>query len=101
MDKPEMTPPTAFPELARLCEGLASTTKRLEKIALIAEFLKGLKEEEIVPASLFLSGRVFSESDPRVLEVGFALRFARITRVREDKGPEDIDTLAELRRLQG
>jgi DNA ligase 1 len=30
---------------------------------------------------------------------GFALRFARITRIREDKGPGQITTLAELRML--
>ncbi len=72
MDKPEMTPPADFSELARLCEGLASTTKRLEKIALISELLKGLDKKEIALASIFLSGRVFSESDPRSLEVGFA-----------------------------
>jgi DNA ligase-1 len=30
---------------------------------------------------------------------GFALRFARITRVREDKGPADATTLSELREL--
>jgi DNA ligase-1 len=30
---------------------------------------------------------------------GFALRFARITRIREDRGPEQIATLAELRSL--
>jgi DNA ligase-1 len=30
---------------------------------------------------------------------GFALRFARITRIREDKGPGQVTTLAELRSL--
>ena len=30
---------------------------------------------------------------------GFALRFARITKIREDKGPEQITTLEELRTL--
>lgn len=30
---------------------------------------------------------------------GFALRFARITRMRDDKGPEDADTLQKMREL--
>ena len=30
---------------------------------------------------------------------GFALRFARIVRIRDDKGPEDVDTYARLKDL--
>lgn len=30
---------------------------------------------------------------------GFALRFARITKIREDKAPEDVDTLGKVRAL--
>ncbi len=30
---------------------------------------------------------------------GFALRFARITRIRDDKGPEEADTIARIREL--
>lgn len=30
---------------------------------------------------------------------GFALRFARIARIRDDKGPEDVDTYARLKEL--
>ncbi|HEX7229641.1 MAG TPA: DNA ligase, partial [Candidatus Binatia bacterium] len=30
---------------------------------------------------------------------GFALRFARITRIRDDKGPRQITTLSELHAL--
>ncbi len=32
---------------------------------------------------------------------GYALRFPRILRLRDDKGPEEIDTLDTVRRLAG
>jgi DNA ligase-1 len=34
-----------------------------------------------------------------IYKSGFALRFARITRFREDKSPEDADTIIRLRQL--
>jgi len=30
---------------------------------------------------------------------GFALRFARIVRIRDDKGPQDVDTYERLKEL--
>jgi DNA ligase-1 len=63
---------TSFLELAKLCRGLESTTKRNEKTKLIGEFLKHVNPDEIALATLFLSGKAFPESDPRVLEVSYA-----------------------------
>ena len=61
---------TAFLELARLFEALEETTKRNEKKALISSFFQRLEKEEIQPVVSFLTGRVFPEADPRILEVG-------------------------------
>jgi DNA ligase-1 len=66
----EVTGYTSFLGLAKLFEDLESTTKRNEKKTLISSFLKRLEEEEIQPATSFLIGRVFPETDPRILEVG-------------------------------
>jgi DNA ligase 1 len=64
--------PRPFLDLANLCRALEATTKRNEKIALIAGFLRSLTPEEVGLAALFLSGKAFPESDPRVLEVSYA-----------------------------
>ncbi len=64
--------PRPFLELARLCRDLEGTNKRTEKIGLIGALLKRLAPEEIAQATLFLSGKAFPESDPRVLEVSYA-----------------------------
>ncbi len=69
MDPPALTP---FARLADLTDALAATTKRLEKRRLLAEFLRGLRREEVGPAILILTGRIFPESDAKVLNVGWA-----------------------------
>ena len=63
---------TQFVELANLCRSLEATTKRNEKIALISGFLKSVDKDEIPLATLFLAGKAFPESDPRVLEISYA-----------------------------
>ncbi len=67
-----MTRATPFLELAQLCRRVEATTKRNEKIALISTFLKSIGPEEVPLATLFLAGKAFPESDPRVLEISYA-----------------------------
>jgi DNA ligase-1 len=61
-----------FSELADLCEKLSRTTKRLEKVRMVSEFLKKLKREEIAPAVFLIVGEIFPESSSKTLEIGFA-----------------------------
>jgi len=63
---------TLFIELAKLCEKLAETTRRLEKVRMIGEFLKGLRKEEIGPAVLLIVGEIFPEASSKTLEIGYA-----------------------------
>jgi len=64
--------PTAFAAVARLCVGLAATSKRLEKRRLIAEFLRSLDREEVAPAVLLLAGKILPETEQRGLGLGGA-----------------------------
>jgi DNA ligase-1 len=57
-------------DLARLTQALAATPRRLEKVALVAEFLRRLVPDEVPWAVGFLAGRPFPASDPRVLNLG-------------------------------
>jgi len=63
---------TLFSELAELCESLSRTTKRLEKVRMVSEFLKKLRKEEIAPAVLLIVGEIFPEASSKTLEIGFA-----------------------------
>src|SRR5467141_4781460 len=63
---------TPFLELAQLCRKVEATSKRNEKIGLISAFLKAITQEEVPLSTLFLAGKAFPESDPRVLEISYA-----------------------------
>jgi hypothetical protein len=41
------------------CDDVAATTKKLEKVRLVAELLKSLPLEDAVHAAIFLTGRAF------------------------------------------
>src|SRR4051794_16457814 len=57
---------------AELCARLAGTTKKLEKRAWMADYLRELPVEAAASAVLYLSGTPFAEADGRQLSVGGA-----------------------------
>jgi len=62
---------TDFAELARTLDEISEESGRNAKIDLVSSFLKQVEQEEMRPSALFLGGRVFSERDPRVLNVSW------------------------------
>ena len=85
----------------------------------LGKTFKGLTDAEIIEMTKRLKGLAISEDrwrvvvEPKVVvEVAYneiqrspnyksrmALRFARITRIRDDKGPEDVDTIQRVREI--
>ena len=63
---------TSFATVVELVQRLEATSKRLEKRRLIANFLRALSRAEVGPAVLLLVAGIFPESDPKVLNIGFA-----------------------------
>src|SRR6266404_4507675 len=58
---------------ARTCDAIAATTKKLEKTALVAAYLRSLPLGEAAIAAIFLSGRPFPAYEEATLQVGGAL----------------------------
>jgi DNA ligase-1 len=59
--------------LAEACERVAGTSKKLEKIALVAEYLQAASQVEAAGSALFLSGRPFPVWEETTLQVGGSL----------------------------
>ena len=57
-------------KFAEACERIAGTTKKLEKIAIVADYLKSSPPEEASVAAVFLSGRPFPAWEETTLQVG-------------------------------
>jgi DNA ligase 1 len=55
---------------ARTCESIAGTTKKLEKVAIVAEFLKSCQIDDAAIATVFLSGGPFAAWEQTTLQVG-------------------------------
>jgi DNA ligase-1 len=64
-----------FLAFANVGEAIAATQSKLEKIRLLASYLRGLSSEQVSVAALYFTGRAFAQSDVRTLQVGWAVIF--------------------------
>jgi DNA ligase 1 len=64
-----------FVAFANAGEAIAATPAKLEKIRLLADYLRGLTSEQLAIATPYFTGKAFAQSDPRTLQVGWAVIF--------------------------
>lgn len=69
-------PPVAdegFPRFCAVCESIRQTTGKLEKVRILAEYLRSLESTDLPLAATWLTGRAFAQSDDRPLQAGWAV----------------------------
>ena len=82
---------------SQLCESIAATTKKNEKVRLVAEYLRAASIEEAALAALYLCGRVFPRREERVMSIGFSLLLRAIANL----AGKDAASLAPVLRHHG
>jgi len=83
--------------LAQTCEAIAATTKKLEKTALVATYLRSVPVDEAAVAAIFLSGHPFRAYEEATLQIGGAL----LWRVISDLSGKSEHHLSEIYRKHG
>jgi DNA ligase-1 len=59
-----------FAKFATVGEQIAATPAKLEKVRLLADYLRTLDEEQLPIATTYFTGRAFAQGDLRTLQVG-------------------------------
>lgn len=83
-------------DFAEICERIAATTKKLEKTAVVADYLKSRPAEEAAIAAVFLSGRPFPVWEETTLQVGGRLLWSLVA---ELAGKDSSELTAQYRKL--
>jgi DNA ligase 1 len=83
--------------LAEIGEAIGATSKKLQKTALLAEYLKSRTTEEAAISTVFLSGRAFPAYDEATLQVGGSL----LWRMVEELSGKTQQELTESYRAHG
>src|SRR5215831_5676811 len=82
--------------LAEACERIAATTKKLEKTAIVADYLKSCAPQEAAASSVFLSGRPFPMWEEATLQVGGSLLWRLVAEI---SGRPEAEATASYRKL--
>jgi DNA ligase 1 len=77
---------------AQLCESIAATTKKTEKVTLVADYLCATPVEEAALGALYLCGRVFPRREERVLSIGFSILLRAVARIAK-KDPTELASI--------
>ena len=68
--KPAEATSEGLQEFAEVAEAISATTKKLEKAALLGDYLRGLNDVDLARAARYLAGHQFALSDSRTTNVG-------------------------------
>jgi DNA ligase 1 len=82
-------------EFSHLANSVAATTKKTEKVRLVADYFRSHAIEEAAQAAVFLSGRAFPRWEERTLNVGGSLLWRALAEV---SGKPDVALTAAYRR---
>ena len=74
---------------SQLCESITATTKKTEKIRLVADYLRSSSPETAALAALYLCGRVFPRREERVLSIGFSILLRAVAAIAK-KDPHEL-----------
>jgi DNA ligase-1 len=77
-----------FLEFANVGQAIAATSAKSEKIRLLSDYLRALTPEQLAIATTYFTGRVFAQSDPRILQVGWAVIFRALQGATRMEDPE-------------
>src|SRR5947207_5374389 len=83
-------------QFSQTCERIAATTKKLEKTAIVADYLKSRILDEATISAIFLSGRPFPVWEETTLQVGGTMLWHTVA---ELAGKNDKDLTAAYRKL--
>lgn len=81
--------------LAQLAEAVAGTTKKKEKVRLVADYFRARPVETAAQSAIFLSGRPFPMWEERTLQVGGTLLWRALAEI---SGKPEVSITAAYRR---